>query len=248
MDTGVLVSPRSLLRPPVRRPIHSRRFAARVSALASGLALAIRPAGSALAPGSTARRRRVRAGPRGARMRSTVDAGGPTWIMRGVPGPLTVTFARRRRTQRERDGQEQLVRHPPGDVAVGTSCGRCWGKPGAAAAAPVGPPPGRARAKLPPRSGEPPATRPASAQSSRPIYSPPVARASSRSQSLPSGVARRRRALEKRMWRKLSQPRRAGYWAALRTGQRPAPGHGVFTRPIRGLCLRRGRGRMGRRR
>ena len=37
------------------------RFAARVSGLASGLALAVRPAGSAEAPGSTARRRRVRA-------------------------------------------------------------------------------------------------------------------------------------------------------------------------------------------
>jgi len=35
------------------------RFAARLPGLASGLALAVRPAGLAEAPGSTARRRRV---------------------------------------------------------------------------------------------------------------------------------------------------------------------------------------------
>jgi hypothetical protein len=49
-----------------------RRFAARASGLAFGLALAVRPAGLAEAPGSTARRRRV---PRSG-MRSTVEAGG----------------------------------------------------------------------------------------------------------------------------------------------------------------------------
>src|SRR6202034_3042411 len=48
-----------------------RRFAARLSGLAFGLALAVRPAGLAEAPGSTARRRRV---PRSG-MRSTVEAG-----------------------------------------------------------------------------------------------------------------------------------------------------------------------------
>ncbi len=48
------------------------RFAARLQGLASGLAPAVRPAGLAEAPGSTARRRRV---PRSG-MRSTVEAGG----------------------------------------------------------------------------------------------------------------------------------------------------------------------------
>jgi len=67
----------------------SRRFAARVSGLAFGLALAVRPAGSAEAPGSTARRRRV---PRSG-MRSTVEAGGadPDNARRSVS--VTVTFS-----------------------------------------------------------------------------------------------------------------------------------------------------------
>jgi len=70
------------------------------------------------------------------------------------------------------------------------------GKLCAAAAAPVGLPPGRARAKLPPRNGETPATLAACGQLSRPLYSPSVARACSRSRSRPSGLARRRCALD----------------------------------------------------
>jgi hypothetical protein len=54
------------------RCVELRRFAARASGLAIGLAPAVRPAGSVEAPGSTARRRRV---PRSG-MRSTVEAGG----------------------------------------------------------------------------------------------------------------------------------------------------------------------------
>ena len=67
------------------------RSAARVPGLASGLALAVRPAGLAEAPGSTARRRRV---PRSG-MRSTVEAGGasPDNARRSVP--VAVTFFRR---------------------------------------------------------------------------------------------------------------------------------------------------------
>jgi hypothetical protein len=60
------------------------RFAAHASGLASGLALAVRPAGPVEAPGSTARQRRV---PR-SRMRSTVEAGGtgPDNARRSGPG------------------------------------------------------------------------------------------------------------------------------------------------------------------
>ena len=66
----------------------------------------------------------------------------------------------------------------------------------AAAAAPVGLPPGRARAKLPPYNGE----TPRNPGHIRPVIpdadSPSVARACSRSLAGPSGVARRRCALE----------------------------------------------------
>ena len=66
-----------------------RRFAARPSGLAFGLALAVRPAGLAEAPGSTARRRRVpRCG-----MRSTVEAGGASPDNARYSGPATVTFS-----------------------------------------------------------------------------------------------------------------------------------------------------------
>ncbi len=137
-------------RPPDRR--RTERFAARASGLASGLALAVRPAGSAEAPGSTARRRRVAR----SAMRSTVDAGGADPDNARRSGPVTsarrpahLARAWRPRPAREtphrgRDGGERLRPVP--------------GQPCAAAAAPVGLPPGRARAKLPPRNGEAPAT------------------------------------------------------------------------------------------
>ena len=59
----------------------------RLSGLASGLALAVRPAGEAEAPGSTAPRRRV---PRSG-MRSTVEAGGadPDNARRSASAPVT---------------------------------------------------------------------------------------------------------------------------------------------------------------
>ena len=56
--------------------------------LASGLALAVRPAGSVEAPGSTARRRRV---PRSG-MRSTVEAGGADPDNARRSAPVAVTF------------------------------------------------------------------------------------------------------------------------------------------------------------
>ena len=67
------------------------RFAARFRAWPSGLALAVRPAGLAEAPGSTARRRRV---PRSG-MRSTVEAGGASPDNARRSGPVAVTSSRR---------------------------------------------------------------------------------------------------------------------------------------------------------
>ena len=67
---------------PNRVPNSPLRFAARSWGLASGLALAVRPAGSAEAPGSTARRRRVRA-KRGREAPLRLE--GPTRTMRGDP-------------------------------------------------------------------------------------------------------------------------------------------------------------------
>jgi hypothetical protein len=62
------------------------RFAARASGLASGLALAVRPAGSAKAPA-------LKGGPEDPfceavrrDLRVPLTLKGPTWIMRGVPG------------------------------------------------------------------------------------------------------------------------------------------------------------------
>jgi len=53
----------------------------RISGLAFGLALAVRPAGAAEAPGSTARRRRVPL----AGCEAPLTLEGPTRTMRGVP-------------------------------------------------------------------------------------------------------------------------------------------------------------------
>jgi hypothetical protein len=69
---------------------YTLRFAARQMGLASGLALAVRPAGLAEAPGSTARRRRV---PRSG-MRSTVEAGGASSDNARRSGPGAVTSSR----------------------------------------------------------------------------------------------------------------------------------------------------------
>jgi len=145
------------------RPANScGRFAARRSGLASGLALTVRQArrvgrGSARKGGS--RRCFLRSGFCGAVRKDLwvpLRVEGPTRTMRGVPAPVTVTF------------------HPatgaPGANVTAWSCscgaapgryGGGWlrpvaGQPCAAAAAPVGLPPGRARAKLPPRNGEAP--------------------------------------------------------------------------------------------
>ena len=69
----------------VRSCVSIGRFAARVSGLACGLALTVRPAGPVKVPGSTARRWRV---PRSG-VRSTVGLEGPARTMRGVPALVT---------------------------------------------------------------------------------------------------------------------------------------------------------------
>ena len=80
------------------------RFAARASGLASGLALAVRPAGSLEAP-------RARVGPEdpfcGAvrkDLRVPLRVEGAARTMRGVPSPCAVTFPGDRRNSREADG------------------------------------------------------------------------------------------------------------------------------------------------
>ena len=78
----------------VTRLLVLRRFAARLSGLASGLALAVRPAGLAL--GLQGQRRAARAS-RAAGMRSTVRPEGPARTMRGVlPGSLRYLHGSRR--------------------------------------------------------------------------------------------------------------------------------------------------------
>jgi hypothetical protein len=130
------------------------RFAARVPGLASGLALAVRPAGSAEAPGSMARRRRVAR----SAMRSTVDAGGADPDNARRSDPVAVTF----RTAIGALGASV--------TAWSCSCGAASGpwRRGPAAAGAGAAVRGsssrrrasarRARRKLPPRNGETPAT------------------------------------------------------------------------------------------
>jgi hypothetical protein len=129
------------------------RFAARAPGLASGLALAVRPAGPVEAPGSTARRRRV---PRSG-MRSTVEAGGtgPDNVRRSGTGDWTF------RQATGASGASMTAWScsrgaASAAVTAGTGLRPVAGQPCATAAAPVGLPPGRARAKLPPRNGETP--------------------------------------------------------------------------------------------
>ena len=139
-----------------------QRFAARLLGLASGLALAVRPAGSAEAPRARAGSRRcfLRSGFCGAvrkELRVPLRVEGPTRTMRGVPARCLQHSPGDRRTWREGDGLVLLLggRGTGGDTA-GTARGRSPGEPSAAAAAPVGLPPGRARAKLPPATARPP--------------------------------------------------------------------------------------------
>ena len=73
-------------RSPDRCRVLLRRFAARLPGLASGLALAVRPAGSAEAPRSTARAAGASA------RRSTVDVGGGRRGRCASSGPVPVTF------------------------------------------------------------------------------------------------------------------------------------------------------------
>ena len=66
-----------------------RRVAARISGLASGLALAVRPAGAAEVSGVNGA---PKARPRGARMRSTVEAGGADPENARGSAPVAMTF------------------------------------------------------------------------------------------------------------------------------------------------------------
>ena len=90
-----------------------------------GLALAVRPAGSTEAPGSTARRRRVPLAGCGAPLRLE----GPTWTMRGIPAPGGLAFARARDVPAA-PLTAWLLRRGGAGSAAGTPCGR---SPGAGA-------------------------------------------------------------------------------------------------------------------
>jgi hypothetical protein len=168
------------------------RFAARLLGLASGLALAVRPAGAVEAPGSTARRRRV---PRSG-MRSTVDAGGaaPDNARRSDPATVTLSGGDRR-TWREGDGRAVFAGAVPG-VTAGTACGRYRGSRARQPPRPQGFRPKDASEAAAPRRRVPrvnlsrlhPVTLAASV--------PSAVRACLRATTRPSGPARRRRALE----------------------------------------------------
>jgi hypothetical protein len=162
----------------------------------SGLALAVRPrwVGRGLQS-----QRRAAGASRVSGMRSTVDAGGadPDNARRSGPGPcdfrtaigapgvmLTAETSSRCAALGGRYGGDRL-RSLPGE--------RC-----AAAAAPVGLPPGRARAKLPPRNGETPGDPSRLWLVPRLLYSFPwLPVPVPCSWPRPSGVARQRCALEK---------------------------------------------------
>jgi hypothetical protein len=128
------------------------RFAARRSGLASGLALAVRPAGAVEAPGSTARRRRI---PRSG-MRSTVDAGGaaPDNARRSDPATVTLSGAPIGAPgARVTAGQSLQVRYRElrrGPHAAGTGAAERGSRRVRRASV------RRTRAKLPPRDGESP--------------------------------------------------------------------------------------------
>jgi hypothetical protein len=144
------------------------RFAARVSGLASGLALAVRPAGPVEAPGSTARRRRV---PRSG-MRSTVEAGGTGPDNARRSGSVAVIFIRRSaHSGAERDGLVLLVWRGIGGVTVGTAAAgngeAVRGSSSRRRASARG-----ARRKLPPSNGETPGDPCRLSPVTRPLYSP----------------------------------------------------------------------------
>jgi hypothetical protein len=142
--------------------------------LAYGLALAVRPAGAAEAPGSTARRRRVAR----SAMRSTVEAGGAApyharhsgpALCDSSPGGRTPGVTWHGRTGVCRRGSWEVRRGPhaagAGEAERGSSSRR------RASAR-------RARRKLPPHDGAPPATWALTARSPPPFLSPPALPAS----------------------------------------------------------------------
>ena len=98
--------------------------------LASGLALAVRPAGSAEVSGAQGR------GPedpfceavRNKGSSGALDAGGADPDNARRSGPVAVTLSHGdRRTRRVRDGPALLVWRGIGGVTAGTGCGRCRG-------------------------------------------------------------------------------------------------------------------------
>jgi hypothetical protein len=99
------------------------RFAARVSGPGLGLARAVRPAGLAESPGSTARQRRVPL----SGMQSTVEAGGASPDNARCSRPVPVTFrpALVHLARARRPGPARAARHR--GVTAGTGCGRWRG-------------------------------------------------------------------------------------------------------------------------
>ena len=168
-------------------------FAARLSGLALGLALAVRPAGLVEAPGSTARRRRV---PRSG-MRSTVEVGGASPDNARRSAPTAVTFSGDGATGVRLTAWSSRTGAVPGDTA-GTAGGRSPGPPGAAARRAVGLPPEGRDESCRTAYGAPPGPDPGRPRRrTLALVSPAISRVRfSCSTSRPSGPARRRCALE----------------------------------------------------
>ena len=165
----------------------------RLSGVAFGLALAVRPAGAVEAPGSTARRRRV---PRSG-MRSTVEAGGADPDNARRSGPLTVTFSGDGVTRARVTAWSSRPGAVPGRYG-GHRTRPVTGAAGRGSSARRRASARRARRKLPHRQRRAPALDPSRLRrATLGRSSLPGCRArSSRFTSRPSGLARRRCALE----------------------------------------------------
>jgi hypothetical protein len=132
------------------------RFSVRLSGLAFGQALAVRPAGLAEAPAlkGGSRRSFLRSGFRND-LRVPLTLEGPARIMRGEPSRSGDTFTAISASGETPSAWPWCWRARQRDTA-GTAGGRSPGVPCAAADAPGGLPPKGRGEKLPPRNGETP--------------------------------------------------------------------------------------------